>query len=94
MKAAEEQFRKDNPEYRGNIPADALTASGSGLDPEISIANAQAQCARIAKARGVSQEQVNQIIVAHQQGRDLGFLGEPRINVNEVNLDLDAHFAR
>jgi K+-transporting ATPase ATPase C chain len=75
---------------RTPIPADAVTASASGLDPHISPANARAQAARVAKARGVPVEQVLDAIARHTEGRTLGFLGEPRVNVLELNLDLDA----
>jgi K+-transporting ATPase ATPase C chain len=82
-------FRKNNPDYTGPIPADLVTSSGSGLDPDISPASAEAQAARIAKARGVSTDQVKDLIAAHTKGRDLGFLGEPRVNVLEINRALD-----
>jgi K+-transporting ATPase ATPase C chain len=82
-------FRKDNPDYTGPIPADAITTSGSGLDPEISPANAIAQSARVAKARNISTDRVAQLIAAHTEGRQLGILGEPRINVLELNMALD-----
>ena len=82
-------FRKNNPDYTGPIPADLVTSSGSGLDPDISPASAEAQAARIAKARGIPVEQVQDLIAAHTQGRDLGFLGEPRVNVLEINRALD-----
>jgi K+-transporting ATPase KdpC subunit len=75
------------------IPADAVTASASGLDPHISPANAQTQAARVAKARGVSVDQVQTLIAQHTKGRDLGFLGEPRVNVLELNLAMDQAFA-
>ncbi|MGA9623853.1 MAG: potassium-transporting ATPase subunit KdpC [Bryobacteraceae bacterium] len=82
-------FRKNNPDYTGPIPADLVTSSGSGLDPDISPASAEAQAARIAKARGIPVEQVQDLIAAHTQGRDLGFLGEPRVNVLAINRALD-----
>ena len=82
-------FRKNNPEYTGPIPADLVTSSGSGLDPDISPASAEAQAARIAKARGVPVEQVRNLIASHTQGRDFGFMGDPRVNVLEINLALD-----
>ena len=71
------------------IPADAVTASASGLDPHISPGNAQAQAARVAKARGVSVEQVQGLIAQYTAGRSLGFLGEPGVNVLELNLALE-----
>jgi K+-transporting ATPase KdpC subunit len=72
--------------------ADLVTASASGLDPEISPASAEAQAARVAKARGISLEQVEQIISKNTKGPELGFLGEPRVNVLELNLELDRRF--
>ena len=92
VKASVEQFRKENPEYTGPIPADLLTASGSGLDPEISPAAAEAQAARIAQARHTTVEQVRRLISAHTTGPNLGLLGEPRVNVLELNLALDNQF--
>jgi K+-transporting ATPase ATPase C chain len=74
------------------VPADAVTASGSGLDPDISPAYARLQAARVAKARGVGLGQVLAVIDKHTSGRDLGFLGEPRVNVLQVNLDLDRSY--
>jgi K+-transporting ATPase ATPase C chain len=94
MKASAEQFRKENPDYQGSIPADALTTSGSGLDPEISVANAEAQSARVAKARGLPKDQLDQLIAGATQARDLGFLGEPRVNVLKLNLRLDSGSSR
>jgi K+-transporting ATPase ATPase C chain len=89
VKASADQFRKDNPDYTGPIPADALTASGSGLDPHITVANANAQAARVAKARSVDASKIHGLIASATEGRDLGFLGEPRINVLKLNLELD-----
>jgi len=94
VKTSAEQFRKDNPDYTGPIPADALTASGSGLDPQISVANASAQAARVAKARGVSRSTIESVIASATEGRDLGFLGEPRVNVLRLNLELDRQFPK
>ena len=87
-----DKFHKDNPDYTGPIPADAVTASASGLDPDISPASAEAQAARIAKARGVTVEQIKGLIANHTQSRSLGFLGEPRVNVLGLNLALDRQF--
>jgi K+-transporting ATPase ATPase C chain len=74
------------------IPADAVTASASGLDPHISPGNAQAQAVRVARARGVPVEQVQGLIAQHTDGRSLGFLGEPSVNVLQLNLTLDERF--
>lgn len=74
----------------GQIPADALTASASGLDPDISVANAERQVARVAEARGVSASEVESLVNAHTIPRDLGYLGDPRVNVVELNRALDA----
>ena len=94
VRASLEQFRKENPDYTGPIPADLLTASGSGLDPDISPASAEAQAPRVAKARGLSLEQVNDLITQNTKGPDLGFLGASRVNVLELNLKLDQQFPR
>jgi potassium-transporting ATPase KdpC subunit len=74
------------------IPADAVTGSASGLDPDISPANAAAQAARVAKARGVPVERVNQLIVRFTEPPSLGLLGDPRVNVLQLNMALDQHF--
>jgi K+-transporting ATPase ATPase C chain len=93
VKASIEQFRKENPDYSGPIPADLLTASASGLDPDISLTSAEAQAARVAKTRGISVAQVFQVIRENAKGRTLGFLGEPRVNVLSLNLELDRLFS-
>lgn len=74
------------------IPQDAVTASSSGLDPHISPANAEAQAARVAKARGVAPEQVERLIPQFTDRADWGFLGEPRVNVLLLNIELDRKF--
>jgi K+-transporting ATPase ATPase C chain len=74
------------------VPPDAVTASGSGLDPDISVAYARLQAPRVAKARGVDVAVVNKAVDAHTQGQVLGFLGQPAVNVLELNVDLDAHY--
>jgi potassium-transporting ATPase KdpC subunit len=71
------------------VPVDAVTASASGLDPDISPANAYLQATRVAQARGLSESQVKSLIDQHTQGRTFGILGEPRVNVLELNMALD-----
>jgi len=77
---------------KSSIPSDAVTASSSGLDPHISPANADIQAARIAKARNVSEDQVKQVVRESTEGADLGFLGEPRVNVLQLNIAMDQRF--
>ena len=72
------------------IPADAVTASGSGLDPHISLANARMQIPRVAKARSLSEDQVRKFVDRNTSGRDLGVFGEPRVNVMTLNFELDS----
>ncbi len=92
VKASVEKFHKENPGYTGPLPADLVTASGSGLDPHISPASAAAQLDRVARARGISAEQLKALVDAHTEGRDLGFLGEPRVNVLLLNMALDREY--
>jgi K+-transporting ATPase ATPase C chain len=83
-------YRSENnltPQTR--VPADAVTSSGSGLDPHISVQNAYLQASRVARARNMSLDALRQKIDIHREGRNLGIFGEPRVNVLELNLDLD-----
>src|SRR5215813_287965 len=83
-------LRTADPGNRAAVPIDLVTASGSGLDPEISLAAADYQGARVARARGLAPERVQALIAQHTEGRLVGVLGEPRVNVLELNLALDA----
>ncbi|HEY1241773.1 MAG TPA: potassium-transporting ATPase subunit KdpC [Bryobacteraceae bacterium] len=89
VKTDVQKFRAENPSYTGPIPADLLTSSGSGLDPHISPASAEAQVARVAAARGVAADRVSEIVAKHTEGRQWGVFGEPRVNVLLLNVDLD-----
>ncbi|HEV2456407.1 MAG TPA: K(+)-transporting ATPase subunit C [Verrucomicrobiae bacterium] len=83
-------YRSDNGlATNASVPADAVTESGSGLDPHISVANAELQVPRVAKARGVSEEKVRELVRENTSGRDWGLFGEPRVNVMTLNFALD-----
>jgi len=83
-------YRSDNGlATNAPVPADAVTESGSGLDPHISVANAEKQIARVAKARGISEDRVRELVKQNTSGRDLGVFGEPRVNVMTLNFALD-----
>src|SRR5499427_3612552 len=89
VQARVQALRAADPGNTAPVPVDLVTASGSGLDPHISVAAAQYQAARVARARGVAPDVVKAAIARHTQGRLFGLLGEARVNVLELNLDLD-----
>ncbi len=80
-------LQKENPD--ASIPVDLVTTSASGLDPDITPAAAEFQIPRISKSRGISESKLHQVVAQHTAGRQFGLLGEPRVNVLELNLDLD-----
>ena len=90
IKADVEKLQAENPGVP--VPFDLVTTSGSGLDPHISPAAAEFQVPRIARERRTSEEQIRSVVATHSLGRQFGFLGEPRVNVLELNLDLDQKF--
>jgi potassium-transporting ATPase KdpC subunit len=90
IKARIDALRAADPSNTAPIPVDLVTASGSGLDPDISVAAAYYQVPRVARTHGLQPEAVRTLVDAHAHGRWLGVLGEPRINVLELNLALDA----
>ena len=90
IKGRVEALRAADPGNATPIPVDLVTASGSGLDPDISVAAARYQAPRVARLRGTSLERVQALIAAQTKGQWLGFLGEPRVNVLELNLALDS----
>src|SRR3984957_11761377 len=92
VKGDVQKLQTENPS--APIPVDLVTSSGSGLDPDISPAAAEFQIARVAHARGMGPEDLRALVQKHTRGRDLGFLGEPRVNVLELNLELDALHAQ
>ena len=88
IKARVDALRAADPGNKAAVPVDLVTASASGLDPEISVAAAEYQAPRIARLRGVSTSMIEDVIARHAQGRLLGLLGEPRVNVLDLNLEL------
>ena len=89
VKGRVDALKAADPDNTAPIPVDLVTSSGSGLDPDISVEAAMYQVHRVAKARGMDEAKLRALVEAHTQGRQLGFLGEPRVNVQELNLALE-----
>ena len=90
VRSRAEAYRRENRlTADAPVPPDAVTSSGSGLDPDISVANARIQAVRVARTRGLPLPKVLEVVTAHRDGRSLGFLGAPGVNVLELNLALD-----
>jgi K+-transporting ATPase ATPase C chain len=87
-----ERLRSENPQASGPVPVDLVTASGSGLDPHLSPEGTRWQIPRVAAARDIPAHEIEALVAAHVEGRTYGFLGEPRVNVLLLNLDLDRRF--
>jgi potassium-transporting ATPase KdpC subunit len=90
VKGRIDALRAADPDNKVPVPVDLVTSSASGLDPEISVAAARYQAGRVARARGIPVDRVNALVAEHAKGQVLGFLGEPRVNVLELNLALDS----
>ncbi|HVC96124.1 MAG TPA: potassium-transporting ATPase subunit KdpC [Pirellulales bacterium] len=94
VKADVERLQNENPDAQGPVPGDLITASASGLDPHVTPEGAFWQVPRVAKARGVAPERVRQAVEDMVEGRDLGFVGEARVNVLKLNMALDKQFGK
>jgi len=94
IKARIHAIRSAHPDQTKSVPVDLVTASGSGLDPHISPAAAEFQAGRVAKVRGLSEDKVRELVASNTDGRSVGLLGEPRVNVLRLNLSLDTVAAK